>query len=141
MAGFAQEVTVTDYGEVMPTLADNVQLNSDLLKVPVVVSEFCWGRWGDLENLKPPYDRIACADVLYSVESAQLLAEAITATSAVGTMILVSYEQRDPRVAEAFCEHITESQLYSVVQKVAHSKLDETFQHENIFVLQFKRTK
>ena len=75
----------------------NLQLNSPNLDThrPVSVHELTWGQ--PLSHLKPPYDIVLAADVVYIEESFPALIQTMDQLSGSGTLLLLSCKYRYER--------------------------------------------
>eukprot|EP00798_Chlamydomonas_sp_ICE-L_P020772 gene20772-27596_t len=102
----------------------------------VTVKELDWMKPEQVDNFSPPYDFVLAADCIYHEDIVVHFHKIVMAVTDAKSQVVVVNELRSHSVQNRFLELFSETH---VIKKVAHSKMDETYQHENILVFTMKR--
>ncbi|CEG47378.1 Putative N2,N2-dimethylguanosine tRNA methyltransferase [Plasmopara halstedii] len=126
--------SVQDVGPVLPWLRSNVRTNlTENERQRVRVETYAWGT--PVEKLRPPFDCILCADVVYEKACIKPLVQSLLALSHRKTVVFVANERRAPEIRAEFMRHLD---AYFHYLKVPRSELDANFLKEAIEVFEMK---
>ncbi|KAL7689163.1 putative lysine methyltransferase, S-adenosyl-L-methionine-dependent methyltransferase [Plasmopara halstedii] len=128
------DVVLTDVGPVLPWLRSNVRTNlTENERQRVRVETYAWGT--PVEKLRPPFDCILCADVVYEKACIKPLVQSLLALSHRKTVVFVANERRAREIRAEFMRHLD---AYFHYLKVPRSELDANFLKEAIEVFEMK---
>ncbi|XP_068660766.1 uncharacterized protein [Aristolochia californica] len=129
-------IILTDIAPVMPALKRNLKSNKPALGKLPKIAQLYWQNTKQLEDLKPPFDFVIAADVVYIEESVGHLVSAMeTLVSATG-VVLLGYQLRSPEAHRKFWE-LCEGAF--VVEKVPHEDLHPEYAYEETDVYIMRR--
>lgn len=139
---------LTDISPVMPALRRNFKKNvgstslgsagkANVKAGKVKVATLYWGNDKQIEALKPPFDYVIAADVVYLENIVQPLLETMSALAGPKTIILLGYQIRQAEAHELFWRLCPE---YFVVQQVPREELHPEYcwQENEVYVLKKK---
>ncbi|KAL5998835.1 hypothetical protein ACLOJK_009783 [Asimina triloba] len=131
------DILLTDIAPVMPALKRNLKRNKPLFSKPPKTAQLYWNNHKQLEAMKPPFDFVIAADVVYIEDSAQKLLSAMEALVAPTGVVLLGYQLRSPEAHRVFwemCERIFD------VEKVPHEDLHPEYAYEetDVYILRKK---
>ena len=104
----------------------------------IKTAQLVWGNGKQIDDLKPPFDFIIAADVVYLEEIVDPLIETMRDLSAYDTIIVLGYKLRQEEAHELFWEALPK--VFDV-EKVAREDLDAAyaFAGVDLFILRLKR--
>ena len=104
----------------------------------IKAAQLVWGNRKQMDDLKPPFDFIIAADVVYLEEIVDPLIETMRDLSAYDTIIVLGYKLRQEEAHELFWEALPK--VFDV-EKVAREDLDAAyaFAGVDLFILRLKR--
>lgn len=134
------DVILTDISPVMPALKRNLKRNKPVLSKALKHSVLYWNNSNQIAALRPPYDVVLAADVVYIEESVGPLVHAMDALLADDGVVLLGYQVRSPEAHKLFweiCETVFE------IEKVPHQDLhpDYAYEETDVYVLRKKKKK
>ncbi|XP_024543365.1 protein N-lysine methyltransferase METTL21A [Selaginella moellendorffii] len=135
------QVLLTDVPPVLSTLKRNVKKNvlatSLSSKKKVKVAQLNWGNKQQIESLKPPFDVVIAADVVYIENGVEPLLQTMGDVSGPDSLILLGYQVRSPEAHELFWRLCPER---FAVDKVDRSQLhpDYAFEEADVYILKKK---
>ncbi|KAH6788898.1 S-adenosyl-L-methionine-dependent methyltransferases superfamily protein [Perilla frutescens var. frutescens] len=130
------DVVVTDIAPVMPALKHNLKRNKPVLKKSLKTAQFYWGNEEQTNSLKPPFDFVIAADVVYLEETVAPLIRAMERLVADDGVVLLGYQLRSPEAHELFwamCGDVFE------VEKIPHEHLHPEYAYEEADVYVFRK--
>ncbi|GIL53527.1 hypothetical protein Vafri_9113 [Volvox africanus] len=106
----------------------------------VAVAELDWTKPGQVRvpPLNPPYDFVLAADCIYHETLTEHFHRTVMDVTNEKSTIVVCNELRSHSVQGRFMELFTATHT---IKSVAHSKMDDTYQHPNIFIYIMKKKK
>ncbi|RLN54414.1 hypothetical protein BBJ28_00007793 [Nothophytophthora sp. Chile5] len=135
--GGLADVVLTDIGPVLPWLRRNVRENLTAKEVQRVrVEQHAWGT--PVTNLRPPFDCILCADVVYEKAYVRPLVQSLLALSHRKTVIFLANERRAPEVRGEFMRHLD---AYFQWKEVPRAELDAGYLKDAIEVFEMRPKK
>lgn len=133
------DMLLTDISPVMPALKRNLKRNrGNLLPRPLPkTAVFYWQNREQLESLRPPFDFVVAADVVYLEESVEPLVSAMEGLVAPSGVVLLGYQVRSP---EAHCKFWDVCGRVFEAEKVPHEDLHPDYAYEDtaIYILRKK---
>ncbi|KAL5573597.1 hypothetical protein UlMin_023194 [Ulmus minor] len=134
------DIVLTDISPVMPALKRNLKHNKPVLGKALKYSVLYWNNSDQIKSLKPPYDVVLAADVVYIEESVGSLVAAMDELVADDGVVLLGYQLRSPEAHKLFweiCEEVFE------IEKVPHEDLHPEYAYEeaDVYVLRKKKKK
>eukprot|EP00271_Cylindrocystis_brebissonii_P010215 TRINITY_DN26340_c0_g1_i1.p1 TRINITY_DN26340_c0_g1~~TRINITY_DN26340_c0_g1_i1.p1 ORF type:complete len:234 (+),score=39.00 TRINITY_DN26340_c0_g1_i1:1076-1777(+) len=156
IAGFAMslmgaDTTLTDIPAVLPILKKNLKRNMTNLEAKkasrghftghlpgkVKVAPLLWSNKKQINAVKPPYDFVVAADVVYLEEIVEPLIQTMLDVSTSDTVILLGYKERQEEAHAMFWELLPKN---FVIEKVAREELDPSYSFEGVdlFILRTK---
>lgn len=131
------DVIVTDIPAVMPALKHNLKRNKPVLKKNLKTACLNWSNSEQITAMKPPFDVVIAADVVYIEESVGPLVGAMMELMGDHGVVLLGYQVRSPEADLLFwemCGRIFE------VEKVPHEHLhpDYAYEEANVYILRKK---
>lgn len=132
------DIVLTDISPVMPALKHNLKRNKPVLNKSLKTAVLYWSNRDQIQALKPPFDVVIAADVVYIEESAAQLVTAMEAMVADDGVVLLGYQLRSPEAHALFwelCEKVF------VIEKVPHEHLHPDYGYEETDVYIFKKKK
>ncbi|KFK31660.1 hypothetical protein AALP_AA6G142200 [Arabis alpina] len=130
------EIVLTDIAPVMPALKHNLKRNKAALGKSLKTSIVHWKSMDQISALKPPFDIVIAADVVYIEESVGQLVTAMEVLVAEDGVVLLGYQIRSPEADKLFWE------LCDVVfniEKVPHEHLHSEYAYEETDVYIFRK--
>ncbi|OQS05964.1 dimethyladenosine transferase [Thraustotheca clavata] len=112
MAKLGFHVVLTDVGDVLEWLEQNVALNfnEEECLTRIFTREYSWGTsYEAIQSIlpkTPPFDVILCADVLYDAVAVKPLIQSILALTNRKSVIYIANERRSPSVREEFFKYL-----------------------------------
>ncbi|KAG6511158.1 hypothetical protein ZIOFF_029213 [Zingiber officinale] len=133
------DVVLTDIAPVMPALRRNLKRNRSALPRAPKHAQLYWNNSEQIRALRPPFDLVIAADVVYMEDSAAQLVSAMEALVADDGAILLGYQLRSPEAHQVFWElcHRT----FPVIEKVPHEDLHPDYAYEETDVYIFRKRK
>ncbi|KAG6514880.1 protein-lysine methyltransferase METTL21D-like [Zingiber officinale] len=133
------DVVLTDIAPVMPALRRNLKRNRSALPRAPKHAQLYWNNSEQIRALRPPFDLVIAADVVYMEDSAAQLVSAMEALVADDGAILFGYQLRSPEAHQVFWElcHRT----FPVIEKVPHEDLHPDYAYEETDVYIFRKRK
>ncbi|XP_051125777.1 uncharacterized protein LOC127247796 [Andrographis paniculata] len=133
-----QDVVLTDITPVMPALKHNLKRNKPALKKTLKVAKLYWGNEEQEKSLKPPFNFVFAADVVYLEETVAPLIRTMQRLVADDGVVLLGYQLRSPEAHKLFwemCGGVFE------VEKIPHEHLHPEYAYEetDIYVMRKKR--
>ncbi|KAI3795267.1 hypothetical protein L1987_37918 [Smallanthus sonchifolius] len=132
-----KDVVLTDIAPVMPALKHNLKRNKPVLGKMLKTSQLHWNNSDQIRALKPPFDFVIAADVVYIEESVAPLLAAMEAMVSDSGVVLLGYQVRSPEAHALFWE-----QCYRIfdVQMVPHEHLHPEYAYEesDVYILRKK---
>ena len=93
--------------------------------------------WGEIvDSLGPPFDVIACCDVMYIEEAVPALVASLAALAAVATRVFVAHGRN--RGAETAFRKAARAAGFSI-REVSGEELDEVYQSADVSVLELQQ--
>ncbi|KAL9458241.1 hypothetical protein AB3S75_007162 [Citrus x aurantiifolia] len=134
------DIVLTDISPVMPALKHNLKRNKPVLNKSLKTSVLYWNNQDQINALKPPFDLVIAADVVYIEESAAQLVRAMEALVADDGVVLLGYQLRSPEAHKLFWEMCAEVFL---IEKVPHEDLhpDYGYEETDVYILRKKKKK
>lgn len=132
------DIVLTDISPVMPALKHNLKRNKPVLNKSLKTSVLYWNNREQISALKPPFDVVIAADVVYIEESTAQLVAVMEAMVAVDGVVLLGYQLRSPEAHKLFwelCEKVF------VIEKVPHEHLHPEYGYEETDVYILKKKK
>eukprot|EP01101_Sappina_pedata_P002648 TRINITY_DN12867_c0_g1_i1.p1 TRINITY_DN12867_c0_g1~~TRINITY_DN12867_c0_g1_i1.p1 ORF type:complete len:297 (+),score=129.54 TRINITY_DN12867_c0_g1_i1:33-923(+) len=130
----AKEVVMTDMASVIELLKENVELNFPQSPKAISAQVLSWG--DDVSHLRPPFDLVVAADVVYQCMKVDLLIRSLLDLSTIDTEILIAFESHDEKTPKEFNEKIYHN-FY--VEIISADRQDAVFKKENITLMSLKR--
>ncbi|KAJ9550132.1 hypothetical protein OSB04_014177 [Centaurea solstitialis] len=132
-----KEVVLTDIAPVMPALKHNLKRNKPVLGKMLKTAQLHWTNSDQIKALKPPFDFVIAADVVYIEESVGPLLAAMEAMVSDTGVVLLGYQVRSPEAHLLFWEQC--GRIFDV-QKVPHEHLhpDYAYEESDVYVLRKK---
>ncbi|TYI37056.1 hypothetical protein ES332_A03G185000v1 [Gossypium tomentosum] len=133
-----QDIILTDISPVMPALKHNLKRNKPVLGKNIKTSILYWNNKDQIRGVKPPFDVVIAADVVYIEESVGHLVGAMEALVSDDGVILLGYQLRSPEADKLFwemCEKVF------VIEKVPHQDLHPDYAYEETDVYVFRKKK
>ncbi|KAI3811717.1 hypothetical protein L1987_21446 [Smallanthus sonchifolius] len=132
-----KDVVLTDIAPVMPALKHNLKRNKPVLGKMLKTSQLHWNNSDQIKALKPSFDFVIAADVVYIEESVKPLLAAMEAMVSDSGVVLLGYQVRSPEAHALFWE-----QCYRIfdVQMVPHEHLHPEYAYEkfDVYILRNK---
>ncbi|KAL8228548.1 hypothetical protein R6Q57_016132, partial [Mikania cordata] len=132
-----KDVVLTDIAPVMPALKHNLKRNKPVLGKMLKTAQLHWNNSDQINALKPPFDIVIAADVVYIEESVAPLLAAMEAMVSDSGFVLLGYQVRSPEAHALFWE-----QCYRIfgVEKVPHEHLhpEYAYQESDVYILRKK---
>eukprot|EP01116_Phalansterium_solitarium_P010071 TRINITY_DN24496_c0_g1_i2.p1 TRINITY_DN24496_c0_g1~~TRINITY_DN24496_c0_g1_i2.p1 ORF type:complete len:265 (-),score=56.81 TRINITY_DN24496_c0_g1_i2:45-839(-) len=129
------ETVLTDLGDVMPVLERNVRHNfPTAADAGIRVAELFWG--DECPEVKPPYDVVLGADIIYELQNFELLVRALSDMSGPDTVVLLATEHRWRDVDGYFWEEA--SRLFTH-EAIPHSEHHPVFRHDKIDIYRLRK--
>ncbi|KAG0458125.1 hypothetical protein HPP92_023282 [Vanilla planifolia] len=127
------------YCPVMPALRRNLKRNRPALPKTPKHAQLYWNNADQIRALKPPFDLVIAADVVYMEDSASQLVFALDALVAPHGAVLLGYQLRSPEADRVFWDRCAET--FPVIEKVPHEHLhpDYAFEEADVYVLRKRR--
>ncbi|KAL3647130.1 hypothetical protein CASFOL_008098 [Castilleja foliolosa] len=132
------DVVLTDIDPVMPALKHNLKRNKPALKKALKTARVYWGNEEQLMSLKPPFDLVIAADVVYLEETVAPLIKAMEMLVADDGVVLMGYQLRSPEAHNLFWEMLVE--VFDV-EKIPHEHLHQEYAYEESDVYVFRKKK
>ncbi|GER53290.1 S-adenosyl-L-methionine-dependentmethyltransferases superfamily protein [Striga asiatica] len=132
------DIVLTDIAPVMPALKHNLKRNKPALKKTLKTAQLYWGNEEQARSLKPPFDFVIAADVVYLEETVAPLIRAMEALVADDGVVLLGYQLRSPEAHELFWEM---SVGVFDVEKIPHEHLHPEYAYEETDVYVFRKKK
>ncbi|KAK1430944.1 hypothetical protein QVD17_14080 [Tagetes erecta] len=133
-----KEIILTDIAPVMPALKHNLKRNKNVLGKMLKTAQLHWNKSDQIEALKPPFDVVIAADVVYIEETVGPLLATMEAMVSDSGMVLLGYQIRSPEAHELFWD-----QCYRAfdVEKVPHEHLhpEYAFEESDVYILRKKK--
>lgn len=130
-------IILTDIPPVMPALKHNLKRNKSVLGKMLKIAQLNWTNSDQIKALKPPFDIVIAADVVYIEEYVAPLLAAMKQMVSDSGVVLLGYQVRSPEAHEMFWE-----QCYRIfhVEKVPHEHLhpEYAFEESDVFILRKK---
>ncbi|XP_010919181.1 uncharacterized protein [Elaeis guineensis] len=135
LAALGLDVVLTDIAPVLPALRRNLKRNRPALPKTPKVAQLYWNNPAQIESLKPPFDLVVAADVVYMEDSAAHLVTAMDALLAPDGVVLLGYQLRSPEAHRVFWERC--QQVFPVIEKVPHEDLhpDYAYEETDVYLL------
>ncbi|KAL3821445.1 hypothetical protein ACJIZ3_007350 [Penstemon smallii] len=133
-----REVILTDIAPVMPALKHNLKRNKQALNKTLKTAQFYWGNEEQMKLLKPPFDFVIAADVVYLEETVAPLIESMEGLVADDGVVLLGYQLRSPEAHKLFWEMCVE---VFEVEKIPHEHLHPEYAYEETDVYVFRKKK
>ncbi|KAJ4981910.1 hypothetical protein NE237_032747 [Protea cynaroides] len=125
------EIVLTDIAPVMPALKHNLKRNKPTLGKTLKTAQLYWNNHDQIKALKPPFDFVIAADVVYIEESVPSLISAMESLVRDSGVILLGYQLRSPEAHRLFwelCERTFK------IEKVPHEHLHPEYAYEETAV-------
>ncbi|CAI0385343.1 unnamed protein product [Linum tenue] len=132
------DIILTDIAPVMPALKHNLKRNKQTLGKMLKTSILYWNNTEQMNSLKPPFDVVVAADVVYIEESAVQLIGAMEALVADDGVVLLGYQLRSPEAHKLFWEM---SETVFEIEKVPHEDLHPDYAYEEADMYIFRKKK
>ncbi|XVE91444.1 hypothetical protein REPUB_Repub01dG0010200 [Reevesia pubescens] len=133
-----KDLILTDISPVMPALKHNLKRNKPVLGKNLKTSILYWNNKDQIRAVKPPFDVVLAADVVYIEESVGHLVGAMEALVADDGVVLLGYQLRSPEADRLFWEM---SEKVFVIEKVPHQDLHPDYAYEETDVYVFRKKK
>ncbi|CAE6221317.1 unnamed protein product [Arabidopsis arenosa] len=130
------EIVLTDIAPVMPALKHNLKRNKTALGKSLKTSIFYWNNRDQISALKPPFDLVIAADVVYIEESVGQLVTAMELLVADDGAVLLGYQIRSPEADKLFWELCD---VVFKIEKVPHEHLHHDYAYEETDVYIFRK--
>lgn len=132
-----QNVILTDIPAVMPALKHNLKRNKSVLGKTLKTACLNWGNSEQIRAMKPPFDVVIAADVVYIEESVGPLVGVMMDLMGDHGLVLLGYQVRSPEADLLFwemCGRVFE------VEKVPHEHLhpDYAYEEADVYILRKK---
>ncbi|KAG2429921.1 hypothetical protein HXX76_010701 [Chlamydomonas incerta] len=147
-------VVLTDTADVLPLLRINYETNMSPAAVrlarghqhgtwadsagSVEVQELDWVKPEQVAPLHPPYDYVLAADCIYHEGLTEHFHRTVMEVTNEKSTVVVCNELRSHSVQGRFMELFTATHS---IKSVPHAKMDEKYQHPNIFIYIMKKKK
>ncbi|GAB2214873.1 hypothetical protein Droror1_Dr00019238 [Drosera rotundifolia] len=133
------DLVLTDIDAVMPALKHNLKRNKHVLKRLPKTARLYWGKKDQIEAVRPPFDVVIAADVVYLEETVANLVETMEMLVKENGVVLLGYQVRSVEADRLFWEMC--GRVFGVVEKVKKEDLDSEYRFEetDVFVLRKKR--
>ncbi|MQL90556.1 hypothetical protein Taro_023149 [Colocasia esculenta] len=130
-------VILTDIAPVMPALRHNLRRNRRNLPRTPRYAQLYWNNPEQIRALRPPFDFIIAADVVYMEDSVGPLVSAMEALVSAAGAVLLGYQVRSPEAHALFWELCERS---FTVHKVPREHLHPEYAYEeaDVFILKKK---
>ncbi|KAI7730181.1 hypothetical protein M8C21_001586 [Ambrosia artemisiifolia] len=132
-----KDIVLTDIPPVMPALKHNLKRNKPVLGKMLKTAQLNWNNSDQIKALKPPFDVVIAADVVYIEESVAPLLAAMEAMVSDSGVVLLGYQVRSPEAHALFWE-----QCHGIfnVEKVPHEHLhpDYAYEESDVYILRKK---
>ncbi|XP_043702708.1 protein-lysine methyltransferase METTL21D [Telopea speciosissima] len=125
------EIVLTDIAPVMPALKRNLKRNKPTLGKTLKTAQLYWNNAAQIESLKPPFDFVVAADVVYIEESVSQLISAMESLVGDHGVILLGYQLRSPEAHRLFWELCEKA---FKIEKVPHEHLHPEYAYEEAAV-------
>ncbi|KAL7086969.1 hypothetical protein ACP275_13G036200 [Erythranthe tilingii] len=132
------DVVLTDIAPVMPALKHNLKRNKSALKKTLKTAQLYWGNEEQLKSMKPPFDFVIAADVVYLEETVAPLIKAIDYLVAENGVVLLGYQLRSPEAHEMFWQMCPD---FFEVEKIPHEHLHPDYAYEESDIYVFRKKK
>ncbi|XP_078428300.1 S-adenosyl-L-methionine-dependent methyltransferases superfamily protein [Wolffia australiana] len=131
------DVVLTDIAPVMPALRRNLKRNRAILSRAPRHALLYWNNSDQIAALRPPFDYVIAADVVYIEESVAPLVSAMAALVAPRGVVLLGYQVRSPEAHALFWE-LCERTFF--VEKVPKLDLhpDYAYEEADVYLLRKK---
>ncbi|KAG9447785.1 hypothetical protein H6P81_013913 [Aristolochia fimbriata] len=131
------DIVLTDIAPVMPALKRNLKRNKPALGKLPKIAQVYWQNDKQLDDLRPPFDFVIAADVVYIEESVASLISAMEKLVSPTGVVLLGYQVRSPEAHRKFWE-LCESAF--VVEKVPHEDLhpDYAYEEADVYIMRKK---
>ncbi|RZR88204.1 hypothetical protein BHM03_00015734 [Ensete ventricosum] len=133
------EVILTDIAPVMPALRRNLKRNRPALPRAPKHAQLYWNNTGQIRALRPPFDLVIAADVVYMEDSAAQLVTAMEALVGDDGAVLLGYQLRSPDAQQVFWDLCR--QAFPVIEKVPHEDLhpDYAYEETDVYILRKRK--
>ncbi|KAM0049642.1 putative lysine methyltransferase, S-adenosyl-L-methionine-dependent methyltransferase [Helianthus debilis subsp. tardiflorus] len=132
-----KDIVLTDIAPVMPALKHNLKRNKPVLGKMLKIAQLHWNSSDQIEALKPPFDILIAADVVYIEESVGPLLAAMEKMVSDSGVVLLGYQVRSPEAHALFWE-----KCYGIfnVEKVPHEHLhpDYAYEESDVYIMRKK---
>ncbi|GFP86447.1 protein-lysine methyltransferase mettl21d [Phtheirospermum japonicum] len=132
------DVLLTDIDPVMPALKHNLKRNKPALKKTLKIARLYWGNEAQVMSLKPPFDLVIAADVVYLEETVAPLIKSMEMLVADDGVVLMGYQLRSPEAHKLFWEMCVD--VFDV-EKIPHEHLHPEYAYEESDVYVFRKKK
>ncbi|KAL4573171.1 hypothetical protein LXL04_019968 [Taraxacum kok-saghyz] len=122
-----KDVVLTDIAPVMPALKHNLKRNKTVLGKMLKTAQLHWTNSDQIKALKPPFDIVVAADVVYIEESVGPLLAAMESMVSDTGVVLLGYQVRSPEAHLLFWEQC--NRIFEV-EKVPHDHLHPEYAYE-----------
>ncbi|XP_071691319.1 uncharacterized protein [Rutidosis leptorrhynchoides] len=132
-----KDIILTDIAPVMPALKHNLKKNKSVLGKMLKTAQLNWNNSNQIEALKPPFDVVIAADVVYIEESVTPLLTTMKLLVSDSGVVLLGYQIRSPEAHVLFWEQC--DRIFDV-EKVPHEHLHPEYAYEetDVFILRKK---
>lgn len=131
------DIILTDISPVMPALKRNLKRNKPTLGRSLKTAVLYWNNNKHLEHVKPPFDFVIAADVVYIEDCVPHLISAMESLVSPSGVVLLGYQIRSPEAHRLFWE-LSERAFH--IEKVPHEHLhpDYAYEETDIYILRKK---
>ncbi|WOK91510.1 hypothetical protein Cni_G00201 [Canna indica] len=132
-------IVLTDIAPVMPALRRNLKRNRPALSRSPKHAQLYWNNPDQIRALRPPFDLVIAADVVYMEDSAVQLVSAMEALVSEDGAVLLGYQLRSPEAHEVFWELCRRT--FPVIEKVPHEDLhpDYAYEETDVYILRKRK--
>ncbi|XP_073026014.1 uncharacterized protein [Primulina eburnea] len=134
------DIVLTDIAPVMPALKRNLKRNKPMLKKSLKTAQLYWENEEQMKSLKPPFDFVIAADVVYIEKTVGPLIQAMEGLLSDNGVVLLGYQVRSPEAHTLFWEMCA---VVFEVEKIPHEHLHPEYAYEetDVFVLRKRKKK
>ncbi|KAH7651870.1 Calmodulin-lysine N-methyltransferase protein [Dioscorea alata] len=133
------DVVLTDTAPVMPALRRNLKRNRPSLPRTPKIAQLYWNNQAQIQALKPPFDLVIAADVVYLEESVEALVSTMEQLVKLDGAVVLGYQLRSPEAHQLFWEVC--GRVFPVIEKVPHEDLhpDYAYEETDLFILRKRK--
>lgn len=128
-------ILLTDIAPVLPALRHNIKRNRPKLPKTPKLHQLYWNNPDQIRDVKPPFDFVVAADVVYMEDSAGWLVDAMEQLVGEDGVVLLGYQLRSPEAHRVFWEKV--GRVFGVVEKVPKEDLHPEYAYEetDVYIL------